>query len=145
MPAWLRHDDAERPHKGAGSPPARAAGRPSNPLQPVRKLQGDDRKVDVPAIEIIPIAGIGEVAPGDNLAGLLSDALTAQGRSPRADDVLVVTQKLVSKAERWFVVLAWCCWGPRRCASLRSRERIRASSSWCYRNRPRCCAPFRSC
>jgi coenzyme F420-0:L-glutamate ligase / coenzyme F420-1:gamma-L-glutamate ligase len=52
-----------------------------------------------PEIRIIPVRGIGEVRPGDDLAALIGDAL-AQGGAPLEDgDVLVVTQKIVSKAE----------------------------------------------
>lgn len=44
-----------------------------------------------------PLTGIGEVAPGDDLAGLLAKALAPL--SPMPDDVLVVTHKVVSKSE----------------------------------------------
>lgn len=44
-----------------------------------------------------PVNGIGEVAPGDDLAGLLASALGAM--NPRSSDVLVVTHKVVSKSE----------------------------------------------
>lgn len=59
----------------------------------------------MPAIEIIPLNAIGEVAAGDDLAELLSDALAAQGLRLAADDVLVITQKIVSKAEDRLVTL----------------------------------------
>ena len=50
-------------------------------------------------LSIIPIAGIGEIRAGDELAVLLAEAAVAQG-TPIADrDCLVVTQKVVSKAE----------------------------------------------
>ena len=50
-------------------------------------------------LSIIPIAGIGEIRPGDELAELIADAARAQG-TPLADgDCVVVTQKIVSKAE----------------------------------------------
>ena len=49
-------------------------------------------------IRIIPIRGIGEVRPGDDLTTLLLTALTDAGRALEDDDVLVVTQKIVSKA-----------------------------------------------
>lgn len=52
-----------------------------------------------PRIEIIGIEGIGEVVEGDDLAALIHRALEAQGLSLKDDDVLVVTQKIVSKAE----------------------------------------------
>lgn len=52
-------------------------------------------------IEAIAIAGLGEIAPGDDLPTLIAAAIeAADGVLPlRADDVLVVTQKVVSKAE----------------------------------------------
>jgi coenzyme F420-0:L-glutamate ligase/coenzyme F420-1:gamma-L-glutamate ligase len=52
-------------------------------------------------IEAIALGGIPEVAPGDDLGRLIGDAIDAtEGILPlRPDDVLVVTQKIVSKAE----------------------------------------------
>jgi coenzyme F420-0:L-glutamate ligase/coenzyme F420-1:gamma-L-glutamate ligase len=47
-------------------------------------------------IELIPITGIGEIAPGDVLADVIA---VAAGDQLREGDVLVVTQKIVSKAE----------------------------------------------
>lgn len=57
-------------------------------------------------ISLIPLEGIPEVAPGDDLAGLIAAALDAAGIGLEADDVLVVTQKVVSKAEGRLVELA---------------------------------------
>jgi coenzyme F420-0:L-glutamate ligase/coenzyme F420-1:gamma-L-glutamate ligase len=57
-------------------------------------------------IAIHPLAGIGEVRPGDDLAGILADALSMAGIVPEPGDILVVTQKIVSKAEDRFVDLA---------------------------------------
>jgi coenzyme F420-0:L-glutamate ligase/coenzyme F420-1:gamma-L-glutamate ligase len=48
-----------------------------------------------PRLEIVAIEGIGEVRPGDDLVSLLVDARP----DLRDGDVLVVTQKVVSKAE----------------------------------------------
>jgi coenzyme F420-0:L-glutamate ligase/coenzyme F420-1:gamma-L-glutamate ligase len=50
---------------------------------------------------VIPLAGIPEIRPGDDLDALLAEALErTDGVLPlRAGDVLVVTQKVVSKAE----------------------------------------------
>lgn len=56
-------------------------------------------------IELIAIAGIPAVAPGDDLAALIADAAAAQGTALR-DGVLVVCQKIVSKAEGRLVSLA---------------------------------------
>ncbi len=50
-------------------------------------------------ISIVPVTGIGEVAPGDDLAGLLLAALEAGGVELADGDVVVVTHKVVSKAE----------------------------------------------
>jgi len=52
-------------------------------------------------VEAIAIAGLGEIVPGDDLPALVADALAAAGANLplRDDDVLVVTQKVVSKAE----------------------------------------------
>lgn len=52
-----------------------------------------------PEIRIIPVRGIGEVQPGDNLADRILAALAQTGQSLAEGDVLVVTQKIVSKAE----------------------------------------------
>jgi coenzyme F420-0:L-glutamate ligase / coenzyme F420-1:gamma-L-glutamate ligase len=56
-------------------------------------------------IEIVPLTGIGEVSPGDDLVAILAQAITRCGLDPRSDDVLVVTQKIVSKAEGRLVAL----------------------------------------
>jgi coenzyme F420-0:L-glutamate ligase/coenzyme F420-1:gamma-L-glutamate ligase len=45
-------------------------------------------------IEVIPVEGIGEIARGADLAGIIADAAEL-----RDGDVVVVTQKIVSKAE----------------------------------------------
>lgn len=50
-------------------------------------------------ISLIPIPGLPEVAEGDNLADLIRDATAGTAGAPRDGDVLVVTQKVVSKAE----------------------------------------------
>lgn len=54
-----------------------------------------------PSLSVIALLGIPEVAPGDDLAALLLEAIEATpGALPlREADVLVVTQKVVSKAE----------------------------------------------
>ncbi len=53
------------------------------------------------AISVLPVPGIGEVRPGDRLDEVLADALGPEGPGPvlRDGDVVVVTQKVVSKAE----------------------------------------------
>ena len=62
-------------------------------------------------ISIQPVNGIGEVASGDDLAALLGDALAPL--APETGDILVVTQKIISKAEGRRVDLAGVNPGPR--------------------------------
>ncbi len=52
-------------------------------------------------IEAVAIEGLGEISPGDDLPRLIAGALAATSSllPLRDDDVLVVTQKVVSKAE----------------------------------------------
>jgi coenzyme F420-0:L-glutamate ligase/coenzyme F420-1:gamma-L-glutamate ligase len=50
-------------------------------------------------LRVIGLRGVGEVQPGDALADLLADAAIAQGTPVERRDCLVVTQKVVSKAE----------------------------------------------
>jgi coenzyme F420-0:L-glutamate ligase / coenzyme F420-1:gamma-L-glutamate ligase len=67
-------------------------------------------------LELIALDGIPEVVPGDDLAALIHAALASAGIGLRDDDVLVVTQKVVSKAEGRVVELA----------SVQPREEARA-------------------
>ncbi len=50
-------------------------------------------------ISLVPLEGIPEIRPGDDLAAMIAEALAAGGIGLTDDDVLVVTQKVVSKAE----------------------------------------------
>jgi len=50
-------------------------------------------------LSVTALTGLPEVAPGADLAGLLIAALNQGGLVPRRQDILVVTQKVVSKAE----------------------------------------------
>ena len=56
-------------------------------------------------IEIHPLGMIGEVRPGGDLVAILGEALAAAGLSVCSADVLIVTQKIVSKAEDRYVAL----------------------------------------
>jgi coenzyme F420-0:L-glutamate ligase/coenzyme F420-1:gamma-L-glutamate ligase len=53
----------------------------------------------VSRLEVIPIEGIAEIGREDDLAGVMLDAIAAGGEELGARDVLVVTHKVVSKAE----------------------------------------------
>ena len=57
-------------------------------------------------ISIAPLDGMPQVQPGDDLAGLLIAALERKALAPRARDILVVTSKIVSKAEGRYLDLA---------------------------------------
>jgi len=52
-----------------------------------------------PEIRVIGVAGMPEAGAGDDLAAQIMDACQDQGTRIEAGDVLVVTQKIVSKAE----------------------------------------------
>lgn len=56
-------------------------------------------------INIIPIAGIPEVKKGDNVADIIFRAVISLGLSLEENDVIVVKQKIVSKAEGRLVKL----------------------------------------
>ena len=60
--------------------------------------QGEERDAARGAVRVDPLRGIPAVAPGDDLAALLAEAIERAG-GLSADDVVVVAQKVVSKAE----------------------------------------------
>lgn len=51
------------------------------------------------SIEIFPVGGIPEVTPGDDLTALIIEGLGASGIALLNHDVVVITHKVVSKAE----------------------------------------------
>ena len=59
----------------------------------------------MPALHIIPIEGMSEVRPHDRLGSMILDAAATQGTPLAERDCLVVTQKIVSKAENRLVSL----------------------------------------
>lgn len=57
-------------------------------------------------LSVFGIEGIGEIRPGDDLAGIIAEAAAGSPDTALADgDVLVVTQKIVSKAENRLVAI----------------------------------------
>ena len=64
------------------------------------------------ALVLTPLSGIPLVQPGDDLAGLIRRALSTAGLSLVDGDVLVLAQKIVSKAEGRLVNLAMVEPGP---------------------------------
>jgi coenzyme F420-0:L-glutamate ligase/coenzyme F420-1:gamma-L-glutamate ligase len=57
-------------------------------------------------LRAIPVSGIGEVKPADDIASLILNALAAKRRKLSSGDILVITHKIVSKAEGQIVPLA---------------------------------------
>jgi coenzyme F420-0:L-glutamate ligase/coenzyme F420-1:gamma-L-glutamate ligase len=57
-------------------------------------------------MELVALEGIGEILPGVDLAATIAEAASTSAVELRDDDVLVVTQKIVSKAEGRLVDLA---------------------------------------
>ena len=58
------------------------------------------------AVALLPLTGIKLVEPGDDLGVIAVAAFAANGVTPEAGDVLVVAQKIVSKAEGRYVDVA---------------------------------------
>jgi coenzyme F420-0:L-glutamate ligase/coenzyme F420-1:gamma-L-glutamate ligase len=56
-------------------------------------------------LAVVPLAGLPEIRPGDALAPLIADAARAAGTPLEDRDCIVVTQKVVSKAEGRLVPL----------------------------------------
>jgi len=65
------------------------------------RIAGDATRRDSAHLEVVALEGIPEIRAGDDLPGLIVGAITATPSAlpARDDDVLVVTQKVVSKAE----------------------------------------------
>ncbi len=57
------------------------------------------------AVSITGIDGIPEIDTGDDLAAIIASAVSSQGETLQDHDVLVVTQKAVSKSEGRYVIL----------------------------------------
>lgn len=65
------------------------------------------------ALTLTAVPGIPAIRPGDDLARILGDALETAALGLRSGDVLVVTHKIVSKAEGRYVSLAGITPSPR--------------------------------
>ncbi len=50
-------------------------------------------------LQIFPVSGIGDISPGDDIAGIIGDAITSSGLVLEDHDIVVVTHKVISKAE----------------------------------------------
>jgi coenzyme F420-0:L-glutamate ligase/coenzyme F420-1:gamma-L-glutamate ligase len=95
------------------------------------------------SLEIRALPNIPMVQPGDDLGALIVVALESAGIAPHAGDVLVIAQKIVSKAEGRFVDLATVIPSPRAVALAaevqkdpRVVEAILSESTRVVRSRP---------
>ncbi|MDE0334949.1 MAG: coenzyme F420-0:L-glutamate ligase [Defluviicoccus sp.] len=59
-----------------------------------------------PRLEIVALEGVPDISEGDDLCGIVLDAYRTSGLAPAPGDILVVAQKIVSKAEGRRVDLA---------------------------------------
>lgn len=57
-------------------------------------------------LRILPVTGIGEIPPGSDLGLIIYNALAVQELSLQSGDILVITQKIVSKTEGRIVNLS---------------------------------------
>jgi coenzyme F420-0:L-glutamate ligase/coenzyme F420-1:gamma-L-glutamate ligase len=83
------------------------------------RAPGADPTAPGRTLVVVPLPGLPEVRPGDDLARLLLDGLEAAGERLRDGDVLAVTSKVVAKAEGRTVALP---------ADPAQRERVRAET-----------------
>jgi coenzyme F420-0:L-glutamate ligase / coenzyme F420-1:gamma-L-glutamate ligase len=74
--------------------------------KPAKPLTGRKPSSASTAIQILPILGLPEVLPGEDLPGLLVEAMRKSELTFVDGDVLVIAQKVVSKAEGRLVNLA---------------------------------------
>ena len=82
----------------------KVAGR-GHPHHGLADAQGKrDRPMAAKSISLSALTGFPLVTPGDDLAALVATALCQNDIAPIDDDILVVAQKVVSKAEGRLVV-----------------------------------------
>jgi coenzyme F420-0:L-glutamate ligase/coenzyme F420-1:gamma-L-glutamate ligase len=94
-------------------------------------------------LTFLAVEGIPLIEPGDDLIAIINQSLQASGESFQQDDVLVLAQKIVSKAENRYVDLADVIPGPEAIALAqevdkdpRQVEVILSESSAVVRKRP---------
>jgi coenzyme F420-0:L-glutamate ligase / coenzyme F420-1:gamma-L-glutamate ligase len=83
------------PRPGAGSRSSAPRRRPTGHSRTPRKRVASG---SLHEIRLVPLPGVPEIGPGDDLASLLGDALERAG-GLEGGDVLVIAHKVVSKAE----------------------------------------------
>jgi len=79
----------------------------------LRSLDESSVAVSPPRYEVIGVEALPEVVPGDDLARLITEAAARQGTPLAADDLIVISQKIVSKSEGRLVRLSEVVPSPR--------------------------------
>lgn len=69
------------------------------------KQQGAEKSPAASAVEIIPLTGMPEIVPGDDLASVIIEAVARRSLSIENGDIFVVAQKIVSKSQGKIVEL----------------------------------------
>lgn len=69
------------------------------------KNQHSEKSPEPPPVEIIPLTGMPEIVPGDDLAGVIVKAVARRSLSIEHGNIFVVAQKIVSKSEGKIVKL----------------------------------------
>ena len=69
------------------------------------KQQGNENLRVPSPVEIIPLTGMPEIVPGDDLAGIIVEAVARRSLSIEHGNIFVVAQKIVSKSEGKIVKL----------------------------------------
>ncbi len=78
-------------------------------------------------LRVIPIGGLGEIEAGADIGALVVDAAEAQGTPIAPDDIVVIAQKIVSKAEGRVVAASTKEDG--RAAAMREARRVVRSTA----------------
>nr|WP_245635960.1 coenzyme F420-0:L-glutamate ligase [Herbiconiux solani] len=68
-------------------------------MDAVGRAGGDTVAGALSEVRVVAFGGLPEIAPGDDLVVAIGDALVGAGLAPLEGDVLVVTSKIISKAE----------------------------------------------
>ena len=89
------------------------------------------------SIQLIPVPGIAEILPGDDLARTILAAAGSIGLNLCEDDVIIIAQKIVSKSENRLVDLRTIEPTPQAVEIAALQGRDPALSKQFYQNRPR--------
>src|SRR5699024_8840772 len=89
----LAHHARLHPHRARLDAP----GGPVSTAPPPAQAAPDTPGTPAAGLAVLPVPGLGEIREGDDLAGLLAEALTPL--APQDGDVLCVSTKIVSKAQ----------------------------------------------